>query len=129
MLFFTFNRSMLGLNAVADRNPLYVALSDGSVRNTFTLRVLNKKYAARTFKITAQGIDGIVVTKLEGENKLEPTVTAPPDDTGVARVAVTIPPAALAKLPKGEIVPFTFSIEDTTDGSTVTRDVTFRKPN
>lgn len=129
VMFFTLNRTMLGLNAVADRNPLFVALSDGSVRNTFTLRVLNKKYAARTFKIKAQGIDGIVVTQLEGENKHDPKMTAPPDDTGVARVAVTIPPAVLAKLPKGEIVPFTFSIEDTTDGSTVTRDVTFRKPN
>jgi polyferredoxin len=128
VLYFSLNRTMLGLNAVADRNPLYVALSDGSVRNTFTLRVLNKKYAARTFKISAEGIEGVQVTMLDGENKAEPKVLAAPDDVGVARVAVTLPPAALAKLPPDEIVPFTFRIEDTTDGSIMTRPVTFRKP-
>ena len=31
-------RSVLDLNAVADRNPLYVTLSDGGIRNTFTLK-------------------------------------------------------------------------------------------
>ncbi|MCB1485240.1 MAG: cytochrome c oxidase accessory protein CcoG, partial [Hyphomicrobiaceae bacterium] len=129
VLFFTLNRSMLGLNAVADRNPLFVTLSDGSVRNTFTLRVLNKKYDERTFKVSIEGLEGAKLTPLsQADTASETTIVAPADDTAEARVAVTVPPASLSKLPPGEIVPFDFKLEDTTDNSTVTRAVTFRKP-
>ncbi|MEZ5900833.1 MAG: cytochrome c oxidase accessory protein CcoG [Hyphomicrobiaceae bacterium] len=129
VLFFTLNRSMLGLNAVADRNPLFVTLSDGSVRNTFTLRVLNKKYDERTFKVRIEGLEGAKLTPLsQADTASETTIVAPADDTAEARVAVTVPPASLSKLPSGEIVPFDFKLEDMTDNSTVTRAVTFRKP-
>ncbi|HMN37864.1 MAG TPA: cytochrome c oxidase accessory protein CcoG [Hyphomicrobium sp.] len=129
VLYFTLNRTMLGLNAVADRNPLFVTLSDGSVRNTFTLRVLNKKYEERTFKVSMEGLEGARLTPLNGRDEQgETTIVAPADDTAEARVAVTVPKASLVRLPPNEIVPFTFKVQDATDGSVTTRAVTFRKP-
>jgi polyferredoxin len=104
VFYFTLNRTMLGLNAVADRNPLFVTLSDGSVRNSFTLRVLNKRYATRTFAISIDGIPG------------------------AARVLISVSPEALKNLPHGEILNFEFKVRDTEDASEVTRAATFRKP-
>ncbi len=126
-LFGTLSRTMLGLNAVADRNPLYVALSDGSVRNTFTLRLLNKHYTTRNFKVTLEGLDGGKIAVQGRENEAEPIVSAPADDTSEVRVLLTVAPAALAKL-NGSVVNFNFVLRDVEDGATVRRHSTFRKP-
>ena len=105
-----------------------MSLSDGSVRNTFTLRVLNKKYGSRTFKVSVEGLEDAKVSLLGLDAKAEPVITTDGDDTGVGRIAVTVPPEALSKLPDTEIVHFTFRVQDTQDGSEMTRAVTFRKP-
>lgn len=127
-LFGTLNRTMLGLNAVADRNPLFVALSDGSIRNTFTLRLINKHYSARKFTVSINGLEGAKVIVQGSEGEAEPQVEVPPDDTKEARVLVSLSPAALDKLPSGEIVNFGFTIRDVEDGAIVQRAATFRKP-
>jgi len=36
------NRATIGLNVLHDRNPLHVVMSDGSIRNAYTIRILNK---------------------------------------------------------------------------------------
>ena len=38
-------RPDLDVNVLRDRNPLYVKLSDGGVRNGYTVKLLNKLYA------------------------------------------------------------------------------------
>ena len=38
-------RPDLEVSVLRDRNPLYVKLSDGGVRNGYTVKVLNKLYA------------------------------------------------------------------------------------
>ncbi len=123
------SRSVLDLNAVADRNPLFTQLSDGSVRNTFTLKILNKLYGTRTFTITAEGLEGARLTMLGQEREAEPKVDVVPDDLREIRVYISVPPATLAKLPSGDTVPFTFVVRDVADGKATRRAATFRRPS
>ena len=51
-------RDRLDLNILHDRNPLFVTLSDGSIRNGFIVKILNMKGAARTFELRLDGLDG-----------------------------------------------------------------------
>jgi hypothetical protein len=45
-------RADSGLAALHDRNPHYVVLSDGSIRNGYTLRFANKQPVVRRFALT-----------------------------------------------------------------------------
>ena len=47
----------MSVNVLHDRNPLYVQLSDGGVRNDYTVRILNKG-AERSFALDISGLPG-----------------------------------------------------------------------
>lgn len=49
------------IKVIHSRQPLYVLQSDGSVQNKYTIKVLNKMTEDLDVKITAGGIDGVVV--------------------------------------------------------------------
>ena len=56
MLYALVTRDRLDVNVIADRNPLFVRLADGSVRNGFTVKILNMRPDARMILL---GIDGL----------------------------------------------------------------------
>ena len=41
---------VLDISVLHDRNLVFVQLSDGSLRNGFTVKILNKMHEARTFR-------------------------------------------------------------------------------
>jgi cytochrome c oxidase accessory protein FixG len=51
-------RDRLNLNVLHDRNPVYVQLSDGTIRNGYTVKILNKRPAPRTFRLSIEGLAG-----------------------------------------------------------------------
>ncbi|MBL8671871.1 MAG: cytochrome c oxidase accessory protein CcoG [Alphaproteobacteria bacterium] len=55
-------RSPVEMNALHERNPLFVTLSDGSIRNAYTLRVLNKRLEERELVLALEGLPGAVLT-------------------------------------------------------------------
>src|SRR5215468_752604 len=55
MLYALLTRSLLDLNVLHDRNPVAVKLSDGSIRNGYTLRFLNKR-----------GLDRVIAVDIDG---------------------------------------------------------------
>ena len=55
MLYALATRSSMSVNLLHERNPLYVQLSDGGVRNDYTLRILNKG-ADRSFALDISGL-------------------------------------------------------------------------
>lgn len=62
-LAFTYSaRSLLEVTAIKNRAPLFVTLSDGSIRNTYTLKLSNKMATAKTLELS---IDGLPGAKLE----------------------------------------------------------------
>ena len=92
-----FLRSPIDLNVTPVRNPVYVLLADGSIRNTYELRIRNKQAEVRDFAITATlpGPDGAPVElplTLEGVEGNVARVAA--DETLTQRVYVTAPPGS-----------------------------------
>lgn len=67
MLYALLTRPNLELNVVRDRNPLYVTLKDGSIRNGYSLRLLNKAQSDREFVISVEGLEKINLASAEGE--------------------------------------------------------------
>ncbi|MHA1536231.1 MAG: cytochrome c oxidase accessory protein CcoG, partial [Alphaproteobacteria bacterium] len=55
-------RTNLDINVLHDRNPLFVRLSDGSIRNGYTIKILNKQRATRNFSLALKGLSGKGVT-------------------------------------------------------------------
>jgi cytochrome c oxidase accessory protein FixG len=58
MLWSLLSRVDFELSILSDRSPLYVRLSDGSIRNAFTVKILNKSAEPRDFRLTAAGLQG-----------------------------------------------------------------------
>ncbi|TIV89755.1 MAG: cytochrome c oxidase accessory protein CcoG, partial [Mesorhizobium sp.] len=50
-------RERLELNVLHDRNPQFVTLSDGSIRNGYTVKLLNMVPEPRTIEVTLEGLD------------------------------------------------------------------------
>jgi polyferredoxin len=44
-----------------DRNPLLVKLSDGSIRNRYDIKILNKTYQDKSYSLMLEGIDNVVM--------------------------------------------------------------------
>ncbi len=55
LLFALFIRSDIEMTVAPIRNPTYVTLSDGSIRNTYDVRLLNKHGEERQFKLSVTG--------------------------------------------------------------------------
>lgn len=61
MLFSLGTRSRLDISVQPDRNPQYVRLSDGSIRNAYTVKIRNMESRPRDVEIAVSGIAGAVV--------------------------------------------------------------------
>lgn len=74
------------------RQPLYVVLSNGDIRNRYQIRITNKASQAQTYAISATGIPA---EALDLGNFSE--VTLKPGHSGVVQASVRLPPALAAR--------------------------------
>lgn len=51
------HRTTLELNVIHDRNPLYVTLSNGTIRNGYTVHILNKSHEDRQYRLVLEGLE------------------------------------------------------------------------
>ncbi len=70
MLFSLGNRSRLDLSVIRDRSPIWVQLSDGAIRNSYTIKVRNMENRPRRVMATLSGLPGGVVWNEQGDRKL-----------------------------------------------------------
>lgn len=87
-------RAFVELNVLHDRNPLFVKLSDGSVRNGYTVRFINKRTEERTFVLSVDGLPAGSHVEAQGisdKNDGKPLVTVASDTTRELRVIVVVP--------------------------------------
>ena len=127
MLWAWLNRTILEVSVIHDRNPVYVELTDGELRNRFTIKILNKLHEERTFELSAKGLPESELSIL-GFPKEDPKIKVVPDSLRALNVLVTVPKAARSKL-DGPATHFHFIVTDTADGSRVERQEVFRGPN
>ena len=120
LLFALFIRADIEVTVAPIRQPINVIMSDGSVRNAYDVRILNKHGEARTFRVTATGDPALLVT-LEGTPY--ESVEVPADSTFRQRVYITAPRGA--EIAEGGRTDFRFWIEDLTNGDRAHKDTNF----
>ncbi len=84
-----FLRSPIDVSVTPVRNPTYVTLSDGSIRNAYDLRLRNMQGADAQFTLAVTS-DVLVGMSVEGSDTL--TVTVPANETMQQRVYLTAAP-------------------------------------
>jgi len=113
MLFTLATRNTEGVTVIHDRNPIFVRMSDGGLRNAYTMHILNKSHETRLFELTVQGLPDADV-KLVGDTIASgnPLIVVGPDQTRELRVLIT----THTTLPPAASLPLTFVVTDTKDG-------------
>jgi cytochrome c oxidase accessory protein FixG len=95
MLYALLTRSLLDVNVLHDRNPVAVKLSDGSIRNAYTVRLLNKRGFDRVIAIDIEGPVNAKVHVVGTDSVApdRPMIVIGRDQTEELRVLVTAPAA------------------------------------
>ena len=91
LLFALFIRPEIDITVRAERNPLFVTMADGSIRNTYDVRIRNKNGETRPFRVSVKA-DANVYLDLEGTPYA--VVDVPATTTVLQRVYVIAPPRA-----------------------------------
>jgi len=100
MLYALIERSFYSMAVIHDRNPLFVRLADGSIRNAFTVRFVNKQSDTRWFKLAVSGIPGAAIEIVGAGRSADESVDVGPDQTREVRVLVsTRQPPSLGSQP------------------------------
>ncbi len=120
------NRAVLEVNVLHDRNPMFVQLSDGGLRNGYVVKLLNKEHDTRRVRLKLADLDGAQL-QIVGFQEADPVIDIVPDNLRALKVFVTVPSALRDKL-NGSSTPFRFEVIDATDGSILDHDATFRGP-
>ena len=85
-------RETMDLHVVRDRNPLFVRLHDGSIRNGYTLQVSNRTFEPKVYRVTFSGAASAVL-KTPGAPAARDhvDVAVDPDSVRAVRVFVSAP--------------------------------------
>jgi polyferredoxin len=114
------------VSVLPDRNPLFVTLSDGGIRNGYTVKISNKSQIPRRFKVDLTGIDGLK-TSIVGFEAPDPVIEVGPSDVRALKIFASLPAAAVKALP-ADSTPLRIVVTEVDGTSASTRDISFRSP-
>ena len=115
-----FIRTDIGIKVSPVRNPTYIMLSDGAIRNIYDIRLRNMKGDEREFTLSVSG-DYDLVPEIEGIDGL--TVQATADAITAVRVYLISPPDSPAAHQKASDV--RIWLEDNASGARTYADTVF----
>jgi polyferredoxin len=126
MLYTLATRQSEGISVIHDRNPVFVRLSDGELRNGFTVRILNKSLERRSFALAVDGLPDLDLkvigdTVTTGRTAI---VSVGPDQTYELRALVS----TYSPLSPAASIPLTFTITDAKSGRRTSTVDHFRGP-
>lgn len=126
MLYHLITRPLLDVTIQHDRNPLYVTLADGSVRNGYTLNLMNKRVYPRRYVLSVEGLAGARISVVGGADYFgeHPMIDVGADTTRNIKIYVSVPREGLI----AGHVPLGFTIRDTLNNDTMTRFDQFHAP-
>ena len=124
-------RNASGLAVIHDRNPLYVTLHDGSIRNAYTVRLSNKIPDMRHFEIRIEGFEPSQVDAVGGQRGANgwPVLSVGPDQTLEDRILVTLPRATGRDHHEHDKRDITFNLVDLATGTSVRVEDHFMQPH
>ncbi len=106
-------RETVHLNILRDRTPPYVLLSDGSVRNAYTVKIINRDSFEREFRLRVSGPEEMAVSAVgEGISGNDSSVVVAADTVRSLRLFVTLPRAAVS----ASATPLSISVSDAATG-------------
>lgn len=107
------SRATVESSVLRDRTPPFVQLSDGSIRNAYTLKILNKANVEREFVVYLTGNEAIEMTAIgETFEDGEMRVNVRGDHLRSIRLFATLP----ADAPKRPSMPLTLTVQDRATG-------------
>ncbi|MGZ5896805.1 MAG: cytochrome c oxidase accessory protein CcoG [Xanthobacteraceae bacterium] len=125
MLYTFIARGTINLSVLHDRNPLFVRLADGGIRNGYTVRILNMRNETRYFTFDVLGLTDATVevagvpTPPEGDHAIE----VGPDQTRELRLLIADPAHHT-----GSTTPISIVMTDRRTGETARASDYFRGP-
>ena len=121
-------RSPFTVSVIHDRNPIFVKLSDGHIRNGFTVRIANMMMEPRVFTLDVDGLHEAHIEIIGGEGLIDdkPSITVGADQTRELRVLVR---AGVDDDKESEPAHLEFTIRDETDGHVAKVQDFFRTPH
>ena len=113
------------ISVIHDRNPLFVRLADGAIRNAYTVRIINKRRETREFTLSVAGLSGIFVEVVGASRDAanRPVIDIGPDQTREVRVLLTD-----YNDPVPTSTPISFHIHDVVTGERASAADHFRGP-
>jgi cytochrome c oxidase accessory protein FixG len=115
-----FIRADIDMTVAPVRNPTFVTMSDGSIRNVYEIKLRNKHGEERLFRLTAKG-DPVLSLQIEGSPS--DTITVPADTAFPVRTYVVAPKGSVPA--ESERVEFRFWVEDVKTGERAFKDTVF----
>ena len=94
MLFSLGTRTRLDLSVQPDRNPQWVRLADGGIRNAYTVKLRNMESRPRTVEVAIAGVDDAKLWSEAGNRDSAGTavrLVLAPDQVAEARLFVAAP--------------------------------------
>ena len=91
MIYTLATRDSEGISVIHDRNPMYVRLSDGALRNGYTIRIVNKQLKYRDFIVSVDGLPSTLIdfVGLPPRADGRQLISVGPDQTKEVRIVVT----------------------------------------
>lgn len=126
MIWSLLNRADTQLSIAPDRNPLYVMLSDGGLRNGYTLKIANKLTTTRHFKLSVSGLGAARLQFVEFEGH-DPIIDVKPAEVRAVKFFVLIDLSDRTEL-HGDSTPLTVTVTDYATGQATSRTTTFSGP-
>ncbi|NBC34623.1 MAG: cytochrome c oxidase accessory protein CcoG [Alphaproteobacteria bacterium] len=120
-------RATVDINVLHDRNPLFVRLSDGDIRNGFTIKILNMTREPRAYTLGLEGLENAAISVAGREDMAADgpiVLTAEADTIANYRVYVSVPRDTLAS----EAEPMAFLLTERDSGETARQESVFRGP-
>jgi len=121
-----FTRSDTNLTIQRDRSALFITLADGSVRNTYTVKIHNKTFDPQLYTLDVEGLPASAEAWIVGRS---------PEPVGEIRLAAEADQVAeytlMLAIPRAELdaASLDLAFELTSEfGETVTHDTVFRGP-
>jgi cytochrome c oxidase accessory protein FixG len=126
MLYALLSRDRLEVNVQHDRNPVYVTLSDGSIRNGYTVKILNMLPEPRVIDLSIRGLPGATMAINEVDQPIGVSFAVPvePDKLRTLRVFVAQPKEMLTR----GSTDFRLIVEDQSSGERDVYDAKFEAP-
>ncbi len=126
ILYGLLTRDRLQVNVLHDRNPQYVVLSDGSIQNGYTVKLLNMIPQPRTIVVSLDGLDDATmsIVGMDGFEGRSVSVRVEPDRLKTLKVYVRRPAGAI----RGPMQPFRIVVEDSSGTEKNAYEAAFESP-